>query len=42
MYSIRSSLAFLSGSVDPLNVTIRDEPYMLSPGTPVAIELPPR
>jgi alpha,alpha-trehalose phosphorylase len=27
---------------DPLNVTIRDEPYMLSPGTPVAIKVPPR
>jgi alpha,alpha-trehalose phosphorylase len=27
---------------DPLNVTIRDEPYLLSPGTPVAIKLPPR
>jgi hypothetical protein len=25
----------------PLNVTIRGKPHLLSPGTPVAIKLPP-
>ena len=27
---------------DPLKVLVRGEPHLLSPGSPVAIKLPPR